>query len=46
MSSVVYAKVLTANRDIEPEISCCSPDIGKTDGLGELVDGYHLVRSF
>ena len=45
--SVVYAKVVTANRDIEPEITCCSPDTGKADGLGELVDGYHLqVRSF
>ncbi len=47
VGSVVYAKVLTANRDIEPEITCCSPDTGKADGLGELVDGYHLqIRSF
>jgi len=35
----VYARVATANKDIEPEIECVDPTTGKSAGFGELKGG-------
>lgn len=38
-SQLVYARVATANKDIEPEIECIDPSTGKSAGFGELKGG-------
>lgn len=35
----MYARVATANKDIEPEIECIDPSTGKSAGFGELKGG-------
>lgn len=40
----VYAKVASANRDIEPELSCTS-ESGSSIGLGPLSGGYTVATS-
>jgi len=47
ITQLVYARVATANKDIEPEIECVDPTTGKSAGFGELkggllVDGLSL----
>jgi exosome complex component RRP40 len=47
VTQIVYARVGTANKDIEPEIECVDPSSGKSAGFGELkgglvVDGLSL----
>ena len=47
ITQLVYARVATANKDIEPEIECVDPSSGKSAGYGELkggllVDGLSL----
>lgn len=37
--SLVYARMLVANKDVEPEISC-KGESGKADGFGPLNEGY------
>jgi len=39
ITQLVYAKVATANKDIEPEIECVDPSTGKSAGFGELKGG-------
>lgn len=37
--SVVYARMSTTNKDVEPELSCTGAS-GKAEGFGPLTDGY------
>ncbi|KAI4162745.1 MAG: hypothetical protein LQ342_003632 [Letrouitia transgressa] len=37
--SLVYAKVVSASRHLDPEIACCNASTGKADGMGELKGG-------
>jgi exosome complex component RRP40 len=39
VTQLVYARVATANKDIEPEIECVDPSSGKSAGFGELKGG-------
>jgi len=39
VTQLVYARVATANKDIEPEIECVDPATGKGAGFGELKGG-------
>ncbi|RKO90772.1 hypothetical protein BDK51DRAFT_36326 [Blyttiomyces helicus] len=43
VGSLVYARVTTANRDMDPELECVNPATAKADGYGELKEG-HMVR--
>ncbi|KAK0542655.1 exosome non-catalytic core subunit rrp40, partial [Tilletia horrida] len=36
VGSLVYARVVSAERHTDPELSCVNPVNGKSDGLGEL----------
>ncbi|KAF2197955.1 hypothetical protein GQ43DRAFT_379804 [Delitschia confertaspora ATCC 74209] len=38
-NSLVYARILTANRDTAPELTCVDPSTGKSEGLGPLKGG-------
>ena len=38
--SLVYARVSLADRYLETEIGCVHPSSGKSEGLGELKEGY------
>ena len=40
VTQLVYARVATANKDIEPEIECVDPSSGKAAGFGELKGGF------
>jgi len=42
VGSVVYARVILANKDMEPELSCMSSR-NKADGYGELEGGFHFL---
>ena len=37
--SLVYARVVTASKHMEPEIACYNPSTGKSEGMGELKGG-------
>ncbi|MCJ1474548.1 exosome non-catalytic core subunit rrp40 [Lambiella insularis] len=37
--SLVYAKVTSASKHMDPKITCCNPSTGKSDGMGELKAG-------
>ncbi|MCJ1287338.1 exosome non-catalytic core subunit rrp40 [Xylographa opegraphella] len=37
--SLVYAKITSASKHMDPEITCCNPSTGKSDGMGELKEG-------
>lgn len=39
INSLVYARVIVANKDMDPELACTSAS-GKTEGFGELGNGY------
>jgi len=39
ITQLVYARVATANKDIEPEIECFDATTGKSAGFGELKGG-------
>eukprot|EP00002_Diphylleia_rotans_P031278 TRINITY_DN6494_c0_g1_i1.p1 TRINITY_DN6494_c0_g1~~TRINITY_DN6494_c0_g1_i1.p1 ORF type:complete len:338 (-),score=94.48 TRINITY_DN6494_c0_g1_i1:73-1086(-) len=39
VGNLVYARVILANKDLEPEIVCYGPST-KSEGYGELKDGY------
>jgi exosome complex RNA-binding protein Rrp4 len=39
VTQVFYARLATANKDIEPEIECVNPTTGKSAGFGELKGG-------
>jgi exosome complex component RRP40 len=39
ITQLVYSRVATANKDIEPEIECVDPTTGKSAGFGELKGG-------
>lgn len=39
VTQLVYARLATANKDIEPEIECVDPTTGKSAGFGELKGG-------
>lgn len=39
INSLVYARVVVAHKDMEPELACMSAS-NKADGFGELRDGY------
>lgn len=36
IGSLVYARVVLASRDMEPECTCVDPVTGKSEGYGEL----------
>lgn len=38
-STLIYARVLSASKHLEPEITCVNPSTGKSDGMGELKGG-------
>ena len=40
----MYGKLAVANKDMEPELVCVS-DAGKSDGMGELDDGFLFTVS-
>ncbi|KAI0464330.1 hypothetical protein LJB42_001941 [Komagataella kurtzmanii] len=40
VGDVIYARVLSAERDIEVELECIDPTTGKEGGFGQLEDGY------
>ena len=42
VTQVFYARLATANKDIEPEIECVNPTTGKSAGFGELKGGLLL----
>jgi len=44
VGTVIYAMVSVAGRDMEPEIVCMSRR-GKSEGFGELIDGYMFKSS-
>lgn len=37
--SLVYAKITSASKYMDPEITCCNPSTGKSYGMGELKGG-------
>ncbi|KAI9733288.1 MAG: exosome non-catalytic core subunit rrp40 [Cirrosporium novae-zelandiae] len=37
--SLIYARVLSANKNMDVELTCVNPATGKSDGLGELKGG-------
>ncbi|KAL9603567.1 MAG: hypothetical protein Q9219_001070 [cf. Caloplaca sp. 3 TL-2023] len=37
--SLIYARVLSASKHLDPEIVCYNPSTGKSEGLGELKGG-------
>lgn len=37
--SLVYARVASASKYLEPEIVCYNPSTGKSEGMGELIGG-------
>jgi exosome complex component RRP40 len=37
--SLVYAKIAMASKHLEPELTCCNPSTGKSEGMGELKGG-------
>jgi len=39
IGNLVYCRVIVANRDMEPEVSCVSAQ-GKNEGFGHLQDGF------
>ncbi|KAK4686094.1 exosome complex component RRP40, partial [Tremellales sp. Uapishka_1] len=45
VGTLVYARVSTANRDMEPEVECFDPTTGKSDGFGELKGGVLIQCS-
>lgn len=38
-NSLVYARVLSASREVAPELTCVDPSTGKSEGLGPLKGG-------
>ncbi|CCO30743.1 Exosome complex component rrp40 AltName: Full=Ribosomal RNA-processing protein 40 [Rhizoctonia solani AG-1 IB] len=40
VGAVVYARVSLAHKDMEPELECFDAATHKSDGFGELKDGY------
>lgn len=42
VGDLVYARVVVAAKDVEPELSCID-NSGKSDGMGQLQDGYSFV---
>ncbi|KAI9203301.1 uncharacterized protein BJ171DRAFT_443542 [Polychytrium aggregatum] len=40
VGALVYARISVANKDMEPELECISPNSGKADGYGEVKDGF------
>ncbi|WVN84996.1 uncharacterized protein L203_100133 [Cryptococcus depauperatus CBS 7841] len=45
VGTLVFARVLSAMRDMEPEIECFDPNTGKSDGFGELKGGVMVKCS-
>ncbi|OWZ71882.1 hypothetical protein AYX14_02664 [Cryptococcus neoformans] len=39
VGTLVFARVMSASRDMEPELECFDPNTGKSDGFGELKGG-------
>ncbi|KAL8731697.1 MAG: hypothetical protein Q9181_004218 [Wetmoreana brouardii] len=37
--SLIYARVLSASKHLDPEIACYNPSTGKSEGMGELKGG-------
>ncbi|KAF6222990.1 hypothetical protein HO133_001041 [Letharia lupina] len=37
--SLIYARVLSASKHTDPELACCNPSTGKSEGMGELKGG-------
>jgi exosome complex component RRP40 len=44
VGSLVYARMIVANKDMEPEISCMTGS-GKAEGFGPLNGGYMIKTS-
>ncbi|RKP27615.1 hypothetical protein SYNPS1DRAFT_12418 [Syncephalis pseudoplumigaleata] len=40
VGALVYARVSLADKDMEPELECVNPSTGRSDGYGELTDGF------
>ena len=40
IGALVYARVMLAVRDMEPELECVNPSTGKADGFGLLTGGF------
>ena len=41
---MVYARVVAADRDLEPELSCTDTQ-GKSAGFGVLIDGFQFSHT-
>ena len=37
--NLIYARIVQASKHAEPEIVCCNPSTGKSEGMGELKGG-------
>lgn len=37
--SLIYARISSASRHLDPELECVNPSTGKADGMGELKGG-------
>ncbi|OZJ01623.1 hypothetical protein BZG36_05354, partial [Bifiguratus adelaidae] len=45
IGALVYARVMLAVPDLEPEIECVNPTSGKADGFGPLTGGFVITCS-
>ncbi|KAJ1919415.1 exosome non-catalytic core subunit rrp40 [Mycoemilia scoparia] len=45
IGALIYAKVSIANKDMDPEIECYNSDTGKSEGFGELKNGFTIRAS-
>ncbi|KAG8907853.1 exosome non-catalytic core subunit rrp40 [Tulasnella sp. 403] len=45
VGSIVYARVSVAHKDMEPELECVDANTRKSEGFGELKDGFLLQAS-
>jgi exosome complex component RRP40 len=45
IGALIYARVMLAVPDLEPEIECVNPTSGKADGFGPLTGGFVITCS-
>ncbi|RKP09078.1 hypothetical protein THASP1DRAFT_34496 [Thamnocephalis sphaerospora] len=45
VGALIYARVSLADKDMEPELECLNPTTGRSEGYGELKDGFMITCS-
>ncbi|KAI8055805.1 hypothetical protein BDF22DRAFT_672278 [Syncephalis plumigaleata] len=45
VGALIYARISLADKDMEPELECINPSTGKSEGYGELTDGFMVTCS-